>query len=218
MLGNWLKRSAPDWLTTVAFRAGLRVSPGLARRSSLAMCHVARRPIDLGLAPGYNIGTLAGPSAPPEWIDTLASAGVQVTPETWIADLVHPDAFAAVVRYEGQVAGTASLTPIKGTQPSVGLVTWVGIRKEHQGRGLGRPLVGACLDHARAAGMDTVLLVTDDHRLAAIKTYLAVGFRPCLGSWDWTHGPRWRGILAALGTRAEPCRDQAHAAAIARIG
>ena len=143
MLGNWLKRSAPDWLTTVAFRAGLRVTPALRCTSSPTT------------SPGASLGTIAGPAAPPEWIDTLASASVQVTPETWIADLVHRDAFAAVVRYDGQVAGTASLTPIKGTQPSVGLVTWVGVRKEHQGRGLARPLFGACLDHARAAGMAT---------------------------------------------------------------
>jgi hypothetical protein len=66
--------------------------------------------------------------------------------------------------------------------------------------------------------METVLLVTDDHRLPAIRTYLSTGFRPCPHSWDWTHRPRWTNVRRALKMAAPACSDRAHGAWIPRIG
>ena len=46
----------------------------------------------------------------------------------------------------------------------------------------------------------SVVLFTDDHRLAAIKTYLKLGFEPQMV--HDSHPERWREVLAKLGWQA----------------
>jgi ribosomal protein S18 acetylase RimI-like enzyme len=206
-----LIRRSPDWLLGVVFRLGCRVSPALARRSPLVMCRASRE-VPVRPAPaGYAAVSIDGPAAPAGWIETLRSAGIEVSAKTWTDDLVDPLTRVTAVTFDGTIVGTASLAPLGKGTPRAGLVTWVGVRREHQGRGLGGPLVAACLAHAAASGLSPVLLVTDDHRTAAIRTYLGMGFQPCLNSWDWTHRPRWQRVRSALGLPAPACGDASHA-------
>ena len=79
---------------------------------------------------------------------------------------------------------------------------------------LGTLLYGAV---AFAVGLTTIVLLTDDHRTPAIRTYLATGFRPCTHLWDWTHRPRWRAIRAALKSPVPDCVDSGHAAVLLQI-
>jgi GNAT superfamily N-acetyltransferase len=59
-----------------------------------------------------------------------------------------------------------------------GLLHWLAIVPEFQGRGLSRPMVAALLERLRALGHRRALLLTQTVRLAAIRTYLRFGFRP----------------------------------------
>jgi mycothiol synthase len=75
-------------------------------------------------------------------------------------------------------------------------IGWVAALPEHQGRRLGRQItLAACLG-ARALGFNEVFLLTDDHRLPAIKTYLNLGFEPDL--WHESHPGRWQAIMQRL--------------------
>jgi ribosomal protein S18 acetylase RimI-like enzyme len=180
------------------------------------MCYEADRvaaPPSPALPQGCHVVDLAAPVAPAEWIATLVSAGIQVTDATWQADFASdPHTYVAGIRCGDALAGVSSLTQMPGRTPPAGLVSWVGIRPEFQGRRLGAALIAACLGAARARGLKTVFLVTDDHRVPAIRTYLRAGFRPCLSSWDWTHTPRWARLHRSLGMRPALCRDPRHAA------
>jgi mycothiol synthase len=55
---------------------------------------------------------------------------------------------------------------------------WVAVRPEHRGRGLSYEVCRRVLDFSRAAGHRYVFLKTEDFRVAAIKTYLRLGFEP----------------------------------------
>ena len=77
------------------------------------------------------------------------------------------------------------------------MVHMVCVLPEHRGRGIGRALVLASLHYFRDHGYRRAVLTTDDHRLAALRTYLALGFVPVLVAED--HRERWRKCLAALG-------------------
>ena len=48
----------------------------------------------------------------------------------------------------------------------------------------------------KTAGMQTASLKTDDFRVAAIKVYLGVGFRPDLSTEDFVQ--RWDAIFSAI--------------------
>lgn len=70
---------------------------------------------------------------------------------------------------------------------------WVSVLPGHRGLRLGRTVCSAVLHHATAQGHRTVFLRTDDHRLAAIRTYLGLGFEPWL--YDESAPERWQEVL-----------------------
>ncbi len=62
----------------------------------------------------------------------------------------------------------------------------------HQGRGLAKPLLGACLRRMREMGCDGAYLTTDPPRVTAINLYLGFGFRPDVRSSE--EAEAWRGL------------------------
>ena len=78
-----------------------------------------------------------------------------------------------VVEPGGEVVGTAA---VRRLSPGVGELKRMWIRPAHQGRGLGRPLLDACLAEARGLGF-RVLRLDSEHRLAAaVHLYRNAGF------------------------------------------
>jgi GNAT superfamily N-acetyltransferase len=59
-----------------------------------------------------------------------------------------------------------------------GRVHWVAIVPAHQGGGLGKPLLAACLNRMVELGCRGAYLTTDPPRIPAINLYLRSGFRP----------------------------------------
>ena len=55
---------------------------------------------------------------------------------------------------------------------------------------------------ALACGLRRIYLRTDDHRLAAIATYLKLGWRP--RTWDEDSRRRWQAVGEALGLACRP--------------
>jgi mycothiol synthase len=60
----------------------------------------------------------------------------------------------------------------------VGEIYIIGVQPEHQGRGLGRALVVAGLDHLAAVGAKTGMLYVDHTSRGAMLLYEDLGFRP----------------------------------------
>jgi ribosomal protein S18 acetylase RimI-like enzyme len=73
----------------------------------------------------------------------------------------------------GVVVGTAA---VRMLEPGVGEIKRMWIRPAHQGKGLGRPLMDACLDEARALGCRVVRLDSERRLAAAVHLYRAYGF------------------------------------------
>ena len=79
---------------------------------------------------------------------------------------------------------------------SVGYLHMVGVRTAHRGRRLGYHLSLAVLHRLREEGFTSAVLRTDDARLAAIRTYLHLGFEPRIV--DENQRGRWRAIAQTM--------------------
>jgi GNAT superfamily N-acetyltransferase len=71
------------------------------------------------------------------------------------------------------VVGTAA---VRMLEPGVGEIKRMWIRPAHQGKGLGRPLMDACLAAARALGCRLLRLDSERRLAAAVHLYRAYGF------------------------------------------
>jgi mycothiol synthase len=180
------------------------------RHSSIAMdaqaagqpqLHMRRALVDLPeprVPDGYLLRRLA-PADLPAWVDLMVRNGElgawsveRATP--LFADQMDLQA-SFVVERAGVAVATAQLNPhgldTYAPTPELG---WVAADPGHRGRGLGRAVCLAVLRAAAAAGHREIFLRTDDHRLPAIRVYLALGFEPWLR--DPTAAARWRAIAA----------------------
>jgi len=59
-----------------------------------------------------------------------------------------------------------------------GMLHWVAVRREAQGKGLSKPLVAAAVRRMRALGYRRVVIPTQTTTWLACKVYLDLGFRP----------------------------------------
>ena len=101
-----------------------------------------------------------------------------------------------VVDFGGRPIATASARLQPDRFPGSGYLHWVAVDPDHRGQRLGFFLSLAVLHTFRTLGCADALLETQDHRLAAIKTYLKLGFLP--EYQDETHRERWTTISSAL--------------------
>jgi len=89
-----------------------------------------------------------------------------------------------VVDPAGTVVGTAG---VRLLDPGVGELKRMWIRPEHQGRGLGRPLLDACLGEARGLGCRLLRLDSERRLEAAVHLYRGYGFTEIA---DYNGNPR----------------------------
>lgn len=99
------------------------------------------------------------------------------------------------------------------TEPDGAGIRMLGVASEAQGRGIGRALVTACLDRARAAGKAQVLLHTTDWMRTAHQMYERMGFERD-PSMDWPaperEGAFWlRGFRYRLTGAVQESADRA---------
>ncbi len=80
--------------------------------------------------------------------------------------------------------------------PNEGWLHFVGVAPFARGMGLAAHTVLASLYCFYARGFKSVVLSTDDFRIPAIKTYLALGFEPII--LDESHPERWRKVMDTI--------------------
>ena len=126
------------------------------------------------------------------------------TPEQMARALrqVAPDGFFLVERIDtGQLAASAMAQhDPRPEHPFGGQVGWVAADPEQKGKGLGMAVSAAAAARLIGMGYRRIYLLTDDYRLAALKTYLKLGFEPFMVSDDMP--ARWQAAKRALGWKA----------------
>lgn len=107
--------------------------------------------------------------------------------------LDDPRHHLAVAVIEGRVTGMASAVHyVHPDKPPELWINEVGVADSAQRRGLGRRLVQALLDHARAIGCEAAWVLTEPENDAARALYAGRGGRPestVLYSWHLGEGP-----------------------------
>ena len=166
-----------------------------------------RRPSLAGLgrpdaSGGHTLRTYQAGDAPP-WAELLTAA---FPDHPWDLQGLHKEFLDASIwqpeRIRFACAG-ASLVACTAAWhrewcgPHTGMIHWVATHPEHLRRGLGRAVVLAALGWMREFGYRDAALVTQVHRLPAIRLYLALGFRPDLEATD-DMPQRWAGVEAAM--------------------
>ncbi|MDO4740012.1 MAG: GNAT family N-acetyltransferase [Eubacteriales bacterium] len=90
----------------------------------------------------------------------------------------------------------------------VGMLHWVAVHSEHQGKGLARPVIAAALRRMQELGYAKAMLHTQPMSWLAIKLYMEFGFRPV-----WPEDEKtlegWKAVFAKLGKEfcKEECAD-----------
>ena len=79
---------------------------------------------------------------------------------------------------DGQAVGTVAAWRNRLRGKRWGMVHWYAVVPKHQGRGLGKALLTACLKTMKSLGHRRASVGTQLVRLPAIKTYLDFGFIP----------------------------------------
>lgn len=85
------------------------------------------------------------------------------------------------IDYEGQPVGTVCALNSFHEGEKAGFIHMLGVISEHRGKSLGRQLALCALNYFKEKGHKEAYLDTQYHRVAAIKMYRNLGFRPIKG-------------------------------------
>jgi len=120
-----------------------------------------------------------------QWTEEQCRTLMMETPGFEAGDLLFAER-------DGEVVGTAWALRKQRPEEGPGYLHMVAVFAEHRGHRLGRALVLAALHRFREVGYRSAVLQTDDWRLAAIKVYAGLGFRPKMT--HESHEGRWREV------------------------
>jgi ribosomal protein S18 acetylase RimI-like enzyme len=126
-------------------------------------------------------GELDGPAVTRELAAYLAHIGESFEADGLDHDIAHwrteydgvSGALLVLEDPRGEIVGTAG---VRTLEPGLGEIKRMWIRPECQGRGLGRRLLGRCVEEARAFGLRTLRLDSERQMGAALHLYRTAGF------------------------------------------
>jgi len=108
----------------------------------------------------------------------------------------RPERILFITRDDEPVA-TASAWVEAKRGDETGVLHYVATRPDHAGKHLGAAVSVAALHRMVEENRSCAVLLTDDFRLAALKTYLRLGFEPVLVHENQRE--RWRAAFTVLG-------------------
>jgi mycothiol synthase len=95
----------------------------------------------------------------------------------------------------GEMCATA--TAVRSGGPQHGYLHFVGVRPKWSGHKLGFFVSCLATESFKTDGCTDAMLNTDPPRIAALKTYLRIGYRPV--PWHEAHVEIWKRILSQTG-------------------
>ena len=138
------------------------------------------------------------PGDQPGWVELLAASGFEGwTVEKFDEYTSEPERLTGsrAIECDGRLVA-ATFASRYSLDPPTGALDYVVCHPEHQGRRLGRIVCAAAMHYLRHRGYATIILLTDDWRLAAIKTYFNLGFQPVMTRLDMPD--RWLKVRQQL--------------------
>jgi RimJ/RimL family protein N-acetyltransferase len=106
-----------------------------------------------------------------------------------------------VAEIDGRIVGSAGFDwkhhPCGGGVVELGM----SVARDHRGRGVGKALVQACIDSARALGAHKISLQVWPHNIAARALYERFGFVEegyLRSHWQRRNGERWDAVIMGL--------------------
>ena len=128
----------------------------------------------------YDVAGILGTD--PSYIDDLRDAATRA---------LESDLFVAVIG--DRVIGTATYCPHGTSHAEISSATeaefrMLGVEPAFNGRGIGRALVAACEERARAAGLERLVLSVITHNDNAARLYEHLGFTRAVER-DWSPVP-----------------------------
>ncbi len=160
-------------------------------------------PPAIELPNGYSLRTYKQGDEP-EMIELMRKSGFEDWGESQLTSLKNralPNGMFFIVHdATNKIVATASASHNgTGVIPFSGTLDWVGADPEHRGKGLGYIVCAAVVRRLLEIGYTYISLRTDDFRLAAIKTYIKLGFVPRIFSDDMR--TRWKNVYEQLGLK-----------------
>jgi mycothiol synthase len=157
-------------------------------------------PPKIELADGYTLRQYR-PEDKDAYMALMHSVGFKDFTTDWLDDALRkvlPGGFFIIEHFDtGAIVATALATHNPTAQfPFGGELSWVAAHPDHRGHRLGADASTAALRRMIDAGYRNIYLLTDDPRLAAIKTYLRMGFEPVINDKDMAS--RWERIQNTL--------------------
>lgn len=159
-------------------RVALPLDPSVRRPSDSISLRTFRSGIDDQAWLAVNNAAFVGHPEQGNWDGPMLA---QRLAEPWFsaADfLLHEE--------EGQLIGFCWTKVHTETHPPMGEIFVIGVDPAHHGKGLGRRLVVAGLDHLATRNVDTGMLYVDSTNERAIATYESLGFGPHRRDIAWT--------------------------------
>lgn len=141
------------------------------------------------------------PADTPRFLDVMRRSGWAFWDETflqdiWIGRILPHTWFLLMHTQSDTLAATAMGVHSHSPQhPFGGEIGWVGSHDAHRGQGLGRVVCAAVTNRLIDMGYQHIHLYTEDFRLPALRTYLALGYVPLLTAYD-PH--RWQEVCTRL--------------------
>ena len=117
--------------------------------------------------------------------------------QPWLLRILPHGWFLVVHEATGAIVASAmALQDEREFGAQGGELGWVACDPEHQGQGLGAAVSAAATKRMLEEGYRYIHLYTEEWRLAALKTYLRLGYVPLLCAPEMSE--RWRAVCAAV--------------------
>lgn len=156
-----------------------------------------QRPGLLPLKDRYSINTGVDSN---QFRQVQGAIGFEVNDAVWaeLTESLADNAMTLAVDAMTESAVAAALAEQRGPWLELG---WVAVAPRHRGNGLGYAVCCALVTHLLAEGQTRLFGSTQDHRLAALSIYFALGFHPVLRPEKME---RWRVVCGQLGVAFTP--------------